>query len=282
MMTRPRPMTPADADAAYAAAQCVVEIHRRLADQLRVGQTLAQIDAMVARWLGELRCESCFFKYRQGRLPPFPSQACLSVNECVVHGTAGYYEAPMKEGDILKVDIGVLHRGWIGDAAWTYTFKAFPSDEARRLIESGKQSLIRGIQQLRPGNTYLAWAEVVQDTVEKEFGFHLIRGLGGHGYYRRKLHEPPFISNVRPTDLAFRRTSMEWPDASTPCHVGAVVAVEPIVAIGTSETRSHPHQWPVYSADRSLTVHYEHDVMITESGPRVLTEGLEELPDIVG
>lgn len=282
MMLRPRQMTPADADAAYGAAQCVVEIHRRLAAQLRVGQTLPQIDHFVARWLEELRCESCFFKYRQGRLPPFPSQACLSVNECVVHGTAGYYEAPMKPGDILKVDIGVLHRGWIGDAAWTYTFKEFPSDEARRLIESGKQSLARGVKELRPGNTYLEWARTVQRTVEKEHGFHLIRGLGGHGYYRRKLHETPFISNVVPSDLTSRGTSQEWPDASTPCQVGAVVAVEPMVAIGTSKTFSLPQQWPVFTADRSLSVHYEHDILITETGPKLLTEGLDEMPDIVG
>lgn len=275
-------MTPADTDSAFAAGQCVVEIHRRLAGHLRVGQTLAQIDHFVARSLEDLRCESCFFKYRQGRLPPFPSQACLSLNECVVHGTAGYYEAPMKPGDMLKIDIGVLHRGWIGDAAWTYTFQAFPSDEAGRLVEAGKQSLTRGIRELRPGNTYFDWARVVQQTVEKEHGFHLIRGLGGHGYYRRKLHEPPFISNVLPSDLTIRGTSAEWPDAATPCEVGAVVAVEPMVAIGTSQIFSQPHQWPVFTRDRSLSVHYEHDVMITENGPKLLTEGLDELPDLVG
>jgi methionyl aminopeptidase len=282
MMTRSRQMTPADTDAAYAAAQCVVEIHRRLAREMRTGHTLGQIDGLVLRWLDELKCESCFFKYRQGRLPPFPSQACLSVNECVVHGTAGYYEAPMKPGDILKVDIGVLHRGWIGDAAWTYAFKDYPSAEARRLMDSGKESLRRGVKELRPGNTYLSWARAVQQTVETEHKFHLIRGLGGHGYYRRKLHESPFISNVVPADLSPRGTSAEWPDASTPCLPGAVVAVEPMVAIGTSRTYSQPHQWPVFSADRSLAVHYEHDVMITENGPRLLTEGLDDLPDIVG
>ena len=281
-MMRSKQMTPADIDAAHAAGQRVVEIHRRLAEYLRVGQTLAHIDAFVAKSLADLGCESCFFKYRQGRLPPFPSQACLSVNECIVHGTAGYYEAPMKPGDMLKIDIGVLHRGWIGDAAWTYTFQEFPSEEAKRLAESGKQSLARGIQELRPGKTYADWARVVEAAVEKEFGFHLVRGLGGHGYYRRKLHEPPYISNVLPHDLTQRGTSAEWPDASTPCLPGTVVAVEPMVAIGTSQTFSQPAQWPVFTRDRSLAVHYEHDVLITEDGNRLLTDGLDALPDLVG
>jgi len=267
----------AEADAAFTSAQKVVETHRRLAGWLRAGVTLAQIDAFIGRTLEDLRCRSCFLGYRIPKSPPFPSHACLSVNECVVHGTAAYYLAPLKEGDVLKVDVGVTFRGWIGDAGWTYVFGE-PSDLVRRLTACGKESLRRGVAQLRPGSSYIAFARAVQGHVETECGFHLVRGLGGHGY-GRDLHAPPFVSNTVPTYAG------EWPDAHTPCLPGTLVAVEPMIAVGTGQTTQKQGlkkvEWPVFTADGSMSVHYEHDVLITESGPRVLTEGMDDLPDII-
>jgi methionyl aminopeptidase len=268
------PLKPADFEAAHAAAQRVVETHRRLAKFLRVGQTLAQIDRWVAGTLSDLDCRSCFLGYKIPKSPAFPSHACLSVNECIVHGTAGYYQSPMKPGDLLKVDIGVWHKGWIGDAAWTYVFGE-ADDLSRRLMNSGKESLARGIAAMRPGVPYIEWARAVQSHVEGEYGFHLVRGLGGHGY-GRKLHAPPFVSNVVPTH------PREWPDALSPMLPGTLVAVEPMVALGTAETYQRRHEWPVFTADGSLSVHYEHDVYIAEDRAIVLTEGLEETPDVVG
>jgi methionyl aminopeptidase len=255
------------------AADRVVETHRRLASYLRHGMTLAEIDMHVAKTLADLGAKSCFLGYRQPGMPPFPSHACLSVNECVVHGTAGYYTKPLGPGDVLKIDIGVTYKGWIGDAAWTYLF-APVKPEVQRLADCGKESLRRGVRTLRPPNTYLAWAQAVQTHVEKECGFHLIRGLGGHGYGRR-LHEAPFVSNVVPSYLG------EWSDAATRCVPGTLIAVEPMIAIGTGQKTEDAKKWPVYSADGSMSVHYEHDVLITEADPMVLTKGLEELPDVV-
>lgn len=267
-------VTGSDVEAAYVAAQCVVRTHERLVEFLRVGQTLAQIDAFVLKTLHDLKCTSCFFGYAVPGLPKFPSTACLSVNDCVVHGTAGYYTKPMQEGDVLKVDIGVLHKGWIGDAAWTYAFKT-QSSQAKALMNCGKESLRRGVLELKPSNLWVAWAKAVQHHVETECGFRLVRGLGGHGY-GKTLHAPPFVSNVVPAYPG------EWPEATNRCIPGTLVAVEPMLAVGTGETEQGKRQWPVFSADHSLTVHYEHDVLITENGPRVLTEGLEKLPDVVG
>ena len=88
-MSRGKGLTQTDEDAAYAAAQCVVETHRRLASWLRHGLTLGEVDRFVASTLSELQCKSCFLGYKVGRKPPFPSHACLSVNDCIVHGTAG-------------------------------------------------------------------------------------------------------------------------------------------------------------------------------------------------
>lgn len=273
-MSRPQIIkNPGEVDQAYAAAQNVVETHRRLAEFLRLGTTLAQIDRFVAETLEDLKCKSCFLGYKVSGVPPFPSHACLSVNECVVHGTAGYYTAPLEPGDVLKIDIGVTYRGWIGDAAWTYVFGK-PSEEIRRLTACGKESLRRGVAELKPGNTYQDWARAVQSHVEGECGFHLVRGLGGHGY-GRKLHAPPFISNVLPAYPG------EWPDADTPCEPGTLVAVEPMLAVGTGDVVQEKRKWPVYTKDDSMSVHYEHDVLITKDGPRVLTEGLEEIGDVI-
>lgn len=265
--------SPADIDAAFASAQLVVEVHRRLSRWLEPGQTLAQIDRFVEQTLAEMKCRSCFLGYKVPRSPAFPSHACLSVNDCVVHGTAGSVTRPMGEGDVLKIDIGVLYHGWIGDAAWTYVFGE-PTDEVRRLCKCGKESLRRGIEQLRPGNTYEDWAREVQGFVEGECGFHLVRGLGGHGY-GRKLHAPPFISNVLPS---FRG---EWPDATRSCEPGTLIAVEPMIAVGTGQTIQTKGAWPIKTADGSIAVHYEHDVLITEDGPRVLSEGLDDLVDVI-
>lgn len=270
----------AEADLAYAAAQCVVETHRRLANFLREGMTLGVIDTFVARTLDDLTCRSCFLGYRVAGHPPFPSHACLSVNECVVHGTAGYHTAPMQAGDVLKIDIGVFHRGWVGDAAWTYVFGP-PSPLVRRLMAAGKESLALGVKAMQAGRPYLDWAVAVQDCVEKKHGFYCVENWGGHGY-GRTLHGPPHLLNHRPGPS-------NWPEAKHLWQPGNLVAVEPMIAAGTRVTKQNPSpynrrhtEWPVFAADGSLTVHYEHDVLITESGPRVLTEGLEETQDIIG
>lgn len=265
---------PGDADVAYAAAQKVVETHRQLSRHLKVGQTLAEIDRFVASTLESMDCKSCFLGYRVPRSPAFPSHACLSLNDCVVHGTAGYITRPIASGDILKIDIGVTYRGWIGDAAWTYLIGDV-DDEAIRLAECGKEALKRGVAQLQPGRPYMDWAKAVQAHVEGECGFHLVRGLGGHGY-GRKLHQPPFISNTVPLHPS------EWPDALSPAMPGTLLAVEPMIAVGTAETRQRSREWPIFTADGSMSVHHEHDVLITEDGPRVLTEGLEEIEDRIG
>lgn len=262
-----------DVDAAYAAAQCVVETHRRVAGFLRIGQTLAQIDAFVAETLADLKCRSCFHGYKIPRLPPFPSHACLSVNDCIVHGTAGYLTRPLAEGDLLKVDVGVTHGGWIGDAAWTYSFGA-PTDEVRRLMDCGKESIRRGVAMLRPDRPFLDWARTIQGYAEGECGFAMVRGLGGHGY-GRKLHAPPFVANVIPSHPG------EWPDAHRHPDPGMLIAVEPMIAVGTGRTVQTRGQWPIHTADGSMSVHYEHDVLITDGEPRVLTEGLEEVPDVI-
>ena len=266
---------PSDDDVRRAteAARCVVETHRELAGFLRVGVELPAVDIFVGETLSKLGAKSCFLRYRVPRLPPFPSHACLSVNDCVVHGTAATLGRPLAEGDLLKVDVGVVKDGWIGDAAWSYAVGQ-PTDAVVKLMNAGKESLRRGIDALQPGNELIEWAKAVQQHVETECGFHLVRGLGGHGY-GRKLHDSPWISNVVP---AFPG---EWPDARAIVTPGSFLAVEPMIAVSTPHTRSDDRAWPMYAADGSMTVHHEADVYISDDGPVNLTHGLFDLNDVV-
>ena len=264
---------PADIDSAAAAADMVTRTHEQLVEYLGPGRTLLEVDRQVQVILESLGCTSAFKGYRVRGHPPFPNQACLSVNDCIVHGTHDSLERPLEAGDIISVDIGVKYRGWIGDAAWTYGIEAI-DDASRDLMECGKESLRRGVEQLQVGKPLIEYARSVQEYVEKEKGYFLTRGLGGHGY-GRSLHDKPFISNVVPSYPG------EWPDAWMPCEEGHLVAVEPMIALGTTETRTVGRTWPIWSADGSASVHYEADVLVTGDGPRNLTERMNQLPDIV-
>jgi len=277
-------LKPAEGDAAHAAAQKVVEVHRRLAGFVKAGMTLAKVDAFVERTLTDLRCRSAFFGYRIKGHPPFPSHACLSLNHCVVHGTAGYHTKPLAAGDVLKLDIGVFNRAgnqeWVGDAGWTYSIGE-PAPEVRRLMDCGKRAIAEGVAAMRPGSPYIGWARAVQGRVEAS-GFKCIERWGGHGI-GTALHGPPHISNTVP------RFPGEWPEAMNLWEPGVLVAVEPMLAMTTGETyqkfvpntKDKVQDWPVYTQDGSISVHYEHDVLITNDGPWVLTEGMDELPDVL-
>ena len=263
-----------DIASATAAAACVSRTHEAIAEFLKEGQTLAEIDSFVERTLNRLDCKSCFLGYKVRGHPPFPSHACISVNECVVHGTHDMTTKGISEGDLVSIDIGVRHQGWIGDAAWTYLIKS-GDDVSHALLRSGRESLRRGVAAMQPGRPLIDWARAVQTCVEKESGFFLVRGLGGHGY-GKTLHAPPFVSNVVPTYPG------EWGEAWTTFKPGMLIAVEPMIAVSTTEIVSQGTAWPILTGDGSLSVHYEADVLITADGPVNLTADLFALPDVVG
>jgi methionyl aminopeptidase len=263
-----------DIEGVAAAGRKVTEVHLRLVEFLKAGQTLAEIDGFVADTLRAMECTSAFHRYRIPGHPPFPSHSCLSINDCVVHGTHLMTDAPLEPGTILSVDIGVKHRGWIGDAAWTYAIE-HGSDEALDLMKCGREALREGVSAIQAGRPLVDWAKAVQAHVEGDCGYWLIRGLGGHGY-GRTLHGPPYISNVIP------KYAGEWPDQWKLFDPGMLIAVEPMIAIGTAAITTEPRAWPIFTADGSLSVHYEADVMVSEDGPKNLTEGMWELPDVVG
>ncbi|MGI9013808.1 MAG: M24 family metallopeptidase [Phycisphaerales bacterium] len=265
---------PHDKSSAHEAATRVVEVHQRIVEFVRAGQTLPEIDGFIARVLDDLDCRSAFLRYKIRGHPPFPSHACISVNDCVVHGTHVSRRGPLEPGDVVSIDIGVSHRGWVGDAGWTYAIE-HQTDVAQRMMKCGKEALAVGIAALTAGSRLEVWAQTVEPFVEDDYGFYLVEGLGGHGY-GRKLHGPPYVSNVMPVHRS------DWVDADVVLAPGQLLAVELMMTEHSREIISEGRDWPIYTVDGGLAVHYESDVMIDEAGPINLTAGMFDLPDIVG
>ena len=263
-----------DINKARVAAESVVKVHQELTSYLKAGKTLPEIDAFVGKTLKSLNCKSAFYQYKIPGQAPFPSQSCLSVNNCIVHGTHTMNQSPLKPGDLVSIDIGSKYQEWIGDAAWTWAIE-YAEDENMMLMKAGRKSLSAGIEAMQPGRPLIEFAKAVQNVAEKEYPFHLTRGLGGHGY-GKTLHCAPYISNAVPSHPG------EWPDALKLFEKGMLLAVEPMLTIGTSEISQDRGKWPIFSADKSMSVHYEADILITHDGNINFTKELETLPYIIG
>ena len=262
-----------DIQGAISAADRTVEVHQHLIEYLRPGLTLPEIDGFVARTLDDLKCKSAFHKYKLRGHPPFPSQACLSVNSCVVHGTHNMKQPPLQPGDVISIDIGVKHRGWVGDAGWTYAIE-HQTPRVEKLMTATREALRIGIEAMQPGGILLDWASAVQPAIESA-GFHCVQGLGGHGYGKR-LHGPPYVANTVPNHPT------EWEDATEELRPGQLLAVELMIGEGTDEVVSYGKDWPIFTADDSLSVHYECDILVADDEVRNLTKGMFDLPAVVG
>ena len=184
----------------------------------------------------------------------FPNTLCMSLNEAVVHGIPN--KVPLEEGDILSIDCGVLLDGFFADTAYTVGVGKC-SAEAEKLMRTTRESLDLAIVHCQPGSRLGDIGHAVQAHVEAN-GFHIIRDYTGHGIGRH-LHEDPKVDNYG------------RPGSGKRLQAGTVIAVEPMVAIGTGETEVLGDDWTVVTKDRSLSAHYEHTIAITESGPEILT-----------
>lgn len=261
-------------NAAKSAADCVCKIHESLSEFITSGISLSEINDHVKDTMKLLNCKSAFIGYSMSGLPPYPSHCCLSKNDCIVHGTHLDDLNPLNAGDLISIDIGVKFNNYIGDAAWTYAISE-ASNEDMLLMEAGKKSLKEGIKVMIIGKPLLDWARKVEEIAQKEYGFDLIKGFGGHGY-GTKLHDPPFISNVIPKFIE------EWPEAWKTFQEGMLLAVEPMLAAKKADVLSTPNKWPIKTLDGSQSVHYEANILITSNGPENLTKKMFNLPDILG
>ncbi|HDD55293.1 MAG TPA: type I methionyl aminopeptidase [Chloroflexi bacterium] len=189
---------------------------------------------------------------------PYPATLTISINEEMVHGIPS--GRVLKEGDIVSVDCGTTLDGFIGDSAFTVGVGEIGTEQ-KRLIQVTQESLYKGIEQMRPGKHVGDVGAAIQRYVEAA-GYHVPKQYTGHGV-GREMHEPPQVPNFG------------IPGQGMLLREGLTIAIEPMVLVGTFQTRVLPDQWTVISADHSLTAHYEHTVAVTSNGPLILTQRLE-------
>lgn len=231
------------------ANRLVANILDIVGDLIKPGITTNDIENVARVKCEEYNVKPAFLGYAG-----YPYATCCSVNEQVVHGFPN--SRPLKEGDIVSVDMGVIYEGFVGDAARTYAVGNI-SDEARRLMRITEESLYIGIDRARAGNNVYDIGEAIQNYVEKA-GFNVVRRFVGHGVGTR-MHEKPEVPNFRP----------KMPGMTL--HNGMVIAIEPMVTAGSWDVKILPDRWTAVTSDGKLAAHYEHSIAITQSGPQILS-----------
>jgi len=226
-------------------AAALLEVKRAVAP----GVTTKEIDGIAARSIRSMGGEPAFLGYHG-----FPGAICASVNEEVVHGIPG--DRRLRDGDVLKLDIGSRLDGWYSDMACTVPIGDV-SDEAAALIDVTEAALYEGIAIVRAGAHVSDIGHAVQTFVEAR-GFSIVQALVGHGI-GKNLHEDPPVPN-------FGRAG-QGPVLRT----GMVLAIEPMVNAGTWRVQTKPDQWTVVTLDRRLSAHFEHTVAVTPEGGEILT-----------
>jgi methionyl aminopeptidase len=214
------------------------------------GVSTWELDEIAHKRLKQLKGESAFLGYRG-----YPKVLCTSVNDVIVHGIPRK-DVVLKDGDILSIDFGAFKDGWCGDSARTIPIGKV-SSQARALMDATRQSLDAAIAQCVPGKRLgdIGWA--VQSLVEGQ-GYSVVRQFVGHGI-GRKMHEEPHVPNYGDAGRGTRLAA------------GLVVAIEPMVNMGSPEVVIEDDGWTAVTKDGSLSAHFEHSVAITENGPFVLS-----------
>ena len=228
------------------------EILATVKSMIQPGVSTADLNAAAEVVLKKHGCYSPFKNYGQ---PPYPASICTSVNEELVHGIPSKKRI-LREGDIISVDSGTVYQGFVADSAITVGVGQI-SEEAKNLLEVTQGALAAAIQKMRLGNRTGDISSAIQTYVESR-GLQVTREYTSHGV-GRQMHESPMVPN--------------FGEAGTgvPLQIGMTIAIEPMVLVGTYETRVKRDEWTVISADKSLTAHFEHSVAVTEGDPLILT-----------
>ena len=232
------------------AGKYLEEVHERLAEHIKPGITTWELDKIGEEMIRSLGCTPNFLNYNG-----FPASFCISLNDEVVHGIPSHSKV-IQEGDLVKIDAGLIYKGYHSDAARTYAVGEV-SPEARQLMDVTKQSFFEGIKQAKAGNHLYDISAAIGDYAES-FGYGVVRDLVGHGIGTH-LHEDPQIPNFR----QHRRGLRLMP--------GMTQAIEPMINIGRADVEFMDDDWTVVTQDGTLSAHYENTILITDGEPELLT-----------
>jgi methionyl aminopeptidase len=227
-------------------SSCLTEV----AKLLKPGITTLSVDKLIAQFI-----------YDNGGVPSFlnfhgyPFNSCISVNDVVVHGFPN--EKELKDGDLISVDVGIYKNGFHGDHAYTFLIGE-TSDDILQLVKVTKESIYKGIEKAVSGNRVGDISYAVQEHTEKKYGYGVVRELVGHGL-GRSMHEDPQVPNY-----GRRGTGAKMKE-------GLVLAIEPMINLGTKDVFTEKDGWTVRTADGKPSVHFEHDVCIQKGKADILS-----------
>ena len=234
------------------ASRIVATVLKEIMALVEPGQTTADLDAHAEQRIRDMGAVPSFKGYHG-----FPASICASINNEVVHGIPSRKRV-IRDGDLLKVDTGACFEGFHGDSCVTIAVGS-TSDAAQHLSRVAQEALMRGLAQVRAGNTLLDIAGAVQDHVESH-GYAVVEDYTGHGI-GRNLHEEPSVFNYRTNQLPNVRL-----------RPGMALAVEPILNAGGRACRTLRDGWTVVTVDHSLSAQWEHTVVVTRDGCDILTD----------
>jgi len=241
--------SPQEIEKMRVSGRVVGEILQELKRAVRPGIKTRELDELALKRIREKKAKPAFFGYHG-----FPAHVCVSINEEVVHGIPG--DRVIKNGDLVSLDLGLFIDGYCGDTALTIAVGE-TTPEKEKLMQVTEESLQAGIEQARPGNRLFDISHAVQAKVEKN-GFSVVRDFVGHGI-GRAMHEDPQVPNFGS------------PNKGPKLEVGMVLAIEPMVNLGTHNVMVLSDGWTVVTKDHLPSAHFEHTVAILESGPEILT-----------
>ncbi len=219
-------------------------------EHIKEGVSTKEIDTVIRNYIEKCGAKPSFLGYGG-----FPGSACISINDEVIHGIPSAKRF-LKEGDIVKIDVGAYIGGFHGDSANTFGVGKI-SEEAAKLIEVTRESFFRGVEMAKGGNRIGDIGSAVQMYAEG-LGYGVVRKFVGHGI-GKNLHEDPEVPNFGTAGRGAR------------LYPGMTIAIEPMINIGTREVKVLDDEWTVVTLDGSLSAHYEHTVAITDGEPVLLT-----------
>jgi methionyl aminopeptidase len=237
-----------------AVGELIAEVREALRAMVAPGVTTLELNAIAEKMMRDAGSIPTFIGYKPHGMVPFPYAICASVNDAIVHGFSN--ETPLKEGDIVSLDMACTLEGFVGDTAITVPVGDV-SDDLKQLIRVTEECLALGIDQCRPNKRVGDIGAVIQEHAEK-FGYGLVRDYTGHGIGRR-MHEPPQIPNY---GRAGTREKI---------RAGYCFAIEPMLNMGTGDTRTLDDKWTVVTQDGKASAHAEHTIAVTPEGPEILT-----------
>lgn len=228
----------------------LAQVHEELGKIVKPGISTYDIDKEGEKLIRSFGCEPSFLNYNG-----YPASICVSVNEEVAHGIPSRKRI-LKDGDIVSLDAGVIHKGYHSDAARTHAVGEI-NDEAKKLIEVTRQSFFEGIKYAKAGNYLHDISKAIGDYAES-FGYGVVRDLVGHGIGTH-LHEDPNIPNFAQRSKGIK------------LQAGMTLAVEPMINAGTYKVCWLDDDWTVVTRDGRLSAHYENTILITEDGCEILS-----------